>query len=113
MHFRHMHPRPHLARGLALAAWVAISASAASASPLTALARPSALSLPQAPADWQASTTSTGPKSPGAKPRKVKAPKMPPPSQAGSAETRAERDQRLRRECRGKPNAGACEGYAS
>lgn len=28
-------------------------------------------------------------------------------------ETRAERDRRMLRECRGKPNAGACEGYAS
>lgn len=31
---------------------------------------------------------------------------------AGSGETRAERDRRLTRECRGRPNAGACEGYA-
>jgi hypothetical protein len=29
----------------------------------------------------------------------------------GSAETRTERDRRLRRECRGRPNSGACEGY--
>ena len=29
----------------------------------------------------------------------------------GPAETRQERDARLRRECRGKPNSGACEGY--
>jgi hypothetical protein len=29
----------------------------------------------------------------------------------GSAESRAERDKRLSRECKGKPNAGACEGY--
>ena len=28
-------------------------------------------------------------------------------------ETRAERERRMLRECRGKPNAGACEGYAS
>jgi hypothetical protein len=33
------------------------------------------------------------------------------PVDKGSAETRAERDKRLQRECRGKPNAGACEGY--
>lgn len=31
----------------------------------------------------------------------------------GSAETTAERDRRLRRECKGRPNAGACLGYAS
>lgn len=30
----------------------------------------------------------------------------------GSAESAAERDRRLRRECRGRPNAGACLGYA-
>lgn len=34
-----------------------------------------------------------------------------PPVDKGPAETRAERDKRLQRECRGKPNAGACEGY--
>jgi len=31
----------------------------------------------------------------------------------GSAETTAERDHRLYRECKGRPNAGACLGYAS
>jgi hypothetical protein len=30
-----------------------------------------------------------------------------------SGETTAERDRRLLRECRGRPNAGACLGYAS
>lgn len=30
----------------------------------------------------------------------------------GSGETRAERDKRLTRECKGRPNSGACEGYA-
>ena len=45
---------------------------------------------------------------------KVKAPRLPQtPSPQGLGESRAEREQRLRRECRGKPNAGACEGYAS
>lgn len=29
----------------------------------------------------------------------------------GSAETPAERSARLRRECKGRPNAGACSGY--
>lgn len=29
----------------------------------------------------------------------------------GSAESRSERDRRLMRECKGRPNAGACEGY--
>ncbi len=31
----------------------------------------------------------------------------------GSAETTSERDRRLFRECKGRPNAGACMGYAS
>lgn len=31
----------------------------------------------------------------------------------GSGETPAERSNRLRRECRGRVNAGACEGYTS
>jgi hypothetical protein len=35
----------------------------------------------------------------------------PPKFDTGSGETRSERDQRLSRECRGRPNAGACEGY--
>jgi hypothetical protein len=29
----------------------------------------------------------------------------------GSAESRAERDKRLKRECKGRTNAGVCEGY--
>jgi hypothetical protein len=29
----------------------------------------------------------------------------------GSGETRAERDKRLSRECKGRPNSGLCEGY--
>ena len=41
----------------------------------------------------------------------AKAPK--PPTDKGSAESKSERDKRLIRECRGRPNAGACEGYAS
>jgi hypothetical protein len=45
------------------------------------------------------------------KTRKAKAPK--PPGLNSSAESKAERDKRLLRECRGKANAGACEGFAS
>ena len=45
---------------------------------------------------------------------KITRPKHPKPARdTGPAETRAERDKRLQRECRGKPNAGACEGYGS
>lgn len=58
-------------------------------------------------------TATTGAEKPakGKKPKAGKAPKMP--SEKGSAEGRVDRDKRLLRECRGRPNAGACEGYAS
>ena len=42
----------------------------------------------------------------------VKKAKRPKPDK-GKGETIPERDRRLLRECRGRPNAGACEGYAS
>ncbi len=45
------------------------------------------------------------------KPKQSKAPK--PPVSSSSGESKAERDKRLLRECRGKANAGACEGFAS
>lgn len=44
------------------------------------------------------------------KPKRPKTRK--PPADKGPGETRAEREQRLLRECKGKPNAGACEGFA-
>jgi len=47
----------------------------------------------------------------GKKPKQAKAPKVP--TDKGSAENKSERDKRLMRECRGRPNAGACEGFAS
>ncbi len=58
-------------------------------------------------------TATTGAEKPakGQKPKAAKAPK--PASDKGSAEGKAERDKRLLRECRGRPNAGACEGFAS
>ena len=67
---------------------------------LLALAAALTCSVPLAQA-----TTSTG-KSSRAKTRK-------PLVDKGPAETRAERDKRLQRECKGKPNAGACEGYGN
>jgi hypothetical protein len=42
----------------------------------------------------------------------VKRAKRPKPDK-GNGETTPERDRRLLRECKGRPNAGACEGYAS
>jgi hypothetical protein len=38
--------------------------------------------------------------------------KMPKTQRSPSEETTAERDRRLFRECKGRPNAGACLGYA-
>lgn len=43
--------------------------------------------------------------------KKAKAPKLPKDKNVG--ENTAQRDKRLLRECRGRPNAGACEGYAN
>ncbi len=45
------------------------------------------------------------------KAKKAKASK--PPANPSTGESKTERDKRLLRECRGKANAGACEGYAS
>jgi hypothetical protein len=56
-------------------------------------------------------TAVTAADQPAKKPQQAKAPK--PPTDKGSAESKSERDKRLIRECRGRPNAGACEGYAS
>lgn len=43
-------------------------------------------------------------------PKKAAAPKFIPNS---SQESARERERRLLRECKGRPNAGACAGYAS
>ena len=56
-------------------------------------------------------TAVTAADKPTKKPKQPKAPK--PSTDKGSAESKPERDKRLLRECRGRPNAGACEGYAS
>ena len=67
------------------------------------------------PANWAADnfTAVTGADKPAKakKPKQAKAPK--PPVSPNTGENKAERDKRLLRECRGKANAGACEGYAS
>ena len=63
---------------------------------------------------WSAETFTavTGSEKP-AKTAKAKKPKSPkPPKDKGTGESQAERDQRLWRECKGKANAGACEGFA-
>jgi hypothetical protein len=43
--------------------------------------------------------------------KKAKAPK--PPKDKSNGENIAQRDKRLLRECKGRPNAGACEGYGN
>jgi hypothetical protein len=66
------------------------------------------------PATWGAdsftATTGAEKTSKTQKAKKAKAPK--PPTHPGTGESPAERKQRLLRECQGKVNAGACEGYA-
>lgn len=60
------------------------------------------LGTPPVSAKENSGTTST---------RRAKAPRTPANPVHG--ETSKERSQRLARECRGKPNAGACEGFAN
>ena len=69
------------------------------------LAALAGLTLPAAVAQTT-STNKSSTKATGARSRK-------PPQDKGPAETRAERDKRLQRECRGRPNSGACEGFGS
>jgi len=51
------------------------------------------------------------------KPKKLKPLKAKPPATASlydsTGETKSERERRLLRECKGRPNSGACSGYAS
>jgi hypothetical protein len=55
----------------------------------------------------QARPNQTPKNSKPAKPQAAKVKVAP----GGSGETAAERTARLRRECKGRPNAGACSGY--
>jgi len=67
------------------------------------------------PANWAADnfTAMTAADNPAKakKPKQTQSPKQPVSPNSG--ESKGERDKRLLRECRGKANAGACEGYAS
>jgi len=64
-----------------------------------------------------AQTTETTPVPPTTKAKKTtrvkKARQVEPEPRLPGGETRAERERRLLRECKGRPNAGACSGYAS
>jgi hypothetical protein len=69
-----------------------------------------------APANTLASSTSSAKESTAKKPKKEKKAKGQKAGSVtfyeGSGETRAERERRLKRECRGRPNSGLCEGFA-
>ncbi len=70
----------------------------------------SGLAAPVQAAEKAADQASTAP----AKEKKPKAKKTKPPkltASGGSEESKAERATRLKRECRGQVNAGACSGY--
>ncbi|BFO54500.1 MULTISPECIES: hypothetical protein [Comamonadaceae] len=57
--------------------------------------------------------SATSPRQAGARSRaRAKAPRVRSSPPSSSAETPAQRERRLIRECRGLPNAGACLGYA-
>jgi hypothetical protein len=76
---------------------------------------PDGVFLPKVSATGASSATSSG-SSQAKKPKKQKQAKAKKAGGVsfyeGSAESRSERDKRLLRECKGRPNAGACEGYA-
>lgn len=68
-----------------------------------------------APVGWAVDTftATTGAEKPAKAKKSTQAKAPKPPTDKGSAESKTERDKRLQRECRGRPNAGACEGHAS
>jgi Mor family transcriptional regulator len=93
--------------GLIAMIFVAFSADSVRAQPIFSLKNP----VMQATGDSSAAEGSKAKKP--KKEKKAKAKKGGGVSfYEGSGETRAERDKRLKRECKGRPNAGLCEGYA-
>ena len=63
------------------------------------------LAAPASPAATQDASGTTKPKK-----KAASTPKIIP---SGSEERPRDRERRLLRECKGRPNAGACSGYAS
>ena len=57
---------------------------------------------------WAAQTEKPAAENQGKTEKKKKAPALKLTAPGGSAETTTERSARLRRECKGRPNAGAC-----
>ena len=82
---------------LAMAGWVHVSAAA----------HPVSMAFQELPISVSG-TTAQGGKTPTKPRNSSKTTTLRSPSE----ETRSERDRRLTRECRGRPNAGACMGYA-
>lgn len=83
---------------------------------LTALAFAAAVlavTAPLRPASAASSAAQSG-ESTTTPPKKTRHSRVvrPKVEKSGSGESTAERDRRLKRECRGMPNAGACLGYA-
>ena len=66
-----------------------------------------------APADKSGTTAKKAVKKPAKKSAKPAARNKKAESSPSSQETTKERERRLLRECKGRPNAGACEGFAS
>ena len=85
------------------------------APPAIAFARRTAfatlLALTLAPLAYAAGPNESGKSRAKAAPKRSQAIKIRQ-EKSGSQESSAERDRRLKRECKGLPNAGACLGYA-
>ncbi len=62
------------------------------------------LSVAESTMEFSAKKSKTSKKSKGGKGGKIS-------FNDGSAESRGERDKRLKRECKGRSNSGVCEGY--
>ncbi len=77
-----------------------------------AFAAPALATTPASPATAGTVSPSESPSKP-AKAKKKATKSSTVKYEKGSAETTSERDRRLFRECKGRPNGGACLGYAS
>jgi hypothetical protein len=80
---------------------------------LAAVLAAPALAATPTPANTASDGAAAQPQSKPAKAKKKSTKTNSVKYEKGSAETTSERDRRLFRECKGRPNAGACMGYAS
>lgn len=60
---------------------------------------------------WAAGTESPDAEKKARSEKKKKSPALKLTAPGGSGESTAERSARLKRECKGRPNAGACSGH--